>query len=118
MHPHTIQPALRALNDAMAALSPTTLAACLPMVMLPLHAVLTLPAAGPGKDGARLKQRTPAEADALVAALTCVQTAAGKAGPRVIREEPTAFLKLMTQLTLMLSALVGAAFVCAFLVFA
>lgn len=61
------------MNQALASLSAKTVAACLPVVMLPLYSVLTLPAAGPGKDGARLKQRTPAEVDALVAALECVQ---------------------------------------------
>lgn len=76
------------------------------MVMLPVYSVLTLPGAGPGKDGVHLRQRTPGQADALAAALRCVQTAAARAGPRFIQEEPTAFLKLLTQLALWLGALV------------
>ena len=68
-----IQAPLRTLAQALAPLSPRTVAACLPMVMLPVYSVLTSPDAAPGKDGARLKQRTPAEADALVVALECVQ---------------------------------------------
>jgi hypothetical protein len=67
------QAPLRALEQALAPLSPKTVAACLPVVMLPVYSVLTLPSAEPGKDGARLKQRSPAEVDALVAALQCVQ---------------------------------------------
>lgn len=68
-----IQAPLRTLAQALAPLPPRTMAACLPMVMLPVYSMLTSPDAAPGKDGARLKQRAPAEADALVAALECVQ---------------------------------------------
>lgn len=137
IHTHTMQAPLRTLAQALAPLSPRTVVACLPMVTLPVYSVLTSPDAAPGKDGERLQRRSPAEADALVAALECVQvrtttvylvlcdveaiqprivsviihaypfqTAATKAGPRFIQEEPTAFLKLLTHLALWLGALV------------
>lgn len=125
------QAPLEALADAVTLLSDEEEAAdAVSLVLLPVYTILTLPSSSDTKTKTTDKvtptspsltslpqvqkhpqppqqqaHRTPAEAKALAAALRCVSRMASKCGSSVIRDDPSIYLKILTQLVMSLATL-------------
>jgi len=112
-----LEPHLISLTDAISLLQGEEEAMDgMAVVMLSLQSVLNIPPSGPiscSKEGtlsskqasSTLHRRSPAEASALTVALQCVAGMARKCGVSIIRDDPSIYLRLVTQLVMFLARL-------------